>query len=255
MNFINGNDGGAGASDQSSPEQPTTNSITPETDATIDVGSKTKRFRDGSFVTTTVRIDRIDMSGVNPSSAKGDVSVGDVVELDTDESIDAGALVVYTVDGSGEVKCRNMDSDTTPQHLFVGVAIGDTLSSGVVQIMRRGLTTSVFDTQYMDPSTTGEVRLDDSTNTGVYSVGTTPINFRDSGGADSSYANDEYYQIFFQAVEGATINLQFNTFEFEHTNKAAVRRLIDADYAAERAQTQPSDEKQFQLEFGTYGTS
>ena len=232
MNFITGKDTGAGTSDADQQGRPAVSNIAPETDAVIDVGTKTKRFRNGSFVTTTVRIDSIDMSGVNPDSAKGAVSVGGLVELETDESISAGELMMYMSDSYGELKCKSLDSDVTPQHLFAGVAIGDTLPGGVVQIMNRGLTTCVFDTQYEDPSTTGEVRLDNSTNAGVYTVGTTPINFRDSGGLPDSYENSEYYQIFFQAFEGGTINLQFNAFEFEHTSTRAYDRLY-VDYGTD----------------------
>ena len=232
MNFISGNDVGVSSSDPSSAVEAPVNNIVPEADATFDVGSKTKRFRDGVFVNTTVRIDRVDMSAVTRDSAKGVVSTGDVVELGTDESIVAGELLMYTVDGTGELKCKSLDSDTTPQHIFAGVAVENTLPGGVVQIMQKGLTTSVFDTQYTDPSTTGEVRLTATTDMGVYSVGTNPVNFRDSGGVGDGYANSEYYQIFFQAVEGGTLNLQFNTFEFEHTSRRAHDRLI-VDYATD----------------------
>jgi hypothetical protein len=188
MNFITGRDVGADTGDTDQQVRPVDSNIAPETDAVIDVGSKNKRFRNGSFVTTTVRIDSIDMSGVNPDSAKGTVSTGVVVELETDESISAGELMMYMSDSYGELKCKSLDSDVAPQHLFAGVAIGDTLPGGVVQIMNKGLTTCAFVS---------------SLPTGAFTVGMAKVNPSHQAGQTIGYY-EGYFGSDLLRVEAAT---------------------------------------------------
>ena len=104
----------------------------------------------------------------------------------------------------------------------IGIALENADKHDPVKILTDGYCSVRYDQkQFNSPSSPsdpsgGTIGLNSSTNGGTYSVDGSGVLFTDSGGQNGNYANNENYQITFDAGFGQKIDLSVNDLFTEH---------------------------------------
>jgi len=159
----------------------------------------------------------VNHTNLSGDTAKTSNTVSGIVEDYTAKvSILEGQPVSLDIDS--DIKVTTITS-STPAWQIVGVATNACNAGDIVEVCTKGFCNVRRVTTYESPTLK---LLNSSTNN------TTPVGlawtFKDSGN-DSNYSSNENYKITFDAQEGGTWTLTFNSFTFEHAASSMYDRL------------------------------
>ena len=141
------------------------------------------------------------------------------------ESIACGQPLAIFNDGQGNIFAKLATTSSTSND-FLGIALNTASRGDNVTILTQGTTTVAFETSSGGGGPTSTIKLDNNTTGGSTTFNKNGhILFTDSGGPAGNYGSGQDYNYEFDAGDGYTVLLSFDSMSFEHSTSRMYDRL------------------------------